>query len=97
MLLAVLCAAQSLKLDVGLIVSMGASQWEANVLDFTWLEMEAILLTQGLLPASYASDAASLGGVRPRNPPISTHRWYTRRGQATETQCPDLSSGKVVA
>lgn len=62
-LLAVLCAADALDLDVGLIVSFGASQWGANLVDFTWLAMQNVLIDAALLPAEYRADAASLGGA----------------------------------
>ena len=62
-LLAVLCAADALDLDIGLIVSLGASQWGANLVEFTWLEMQDVLIRAGLLPSSYSADAVSFGGT----------------------------------
>jgi poly-gamma-glutamate system protein len=62
-LLAVLCASAELQLDVGLIISLGASQWGANLLEFTWLEMEAALLAAGALPGAYRANAVSFGGA----------------------------------
>ena len=60
--LAVLCASDALDLDVGLIVSLGSSQWGANLMAFTWLDMQDILGEAGLLRDGYRADAASLGG-----------------------------------
>jgi len=62
-LLAVLCAAHALDLDVGLIIALGASQWGANLVEFTWLEMQGILVSADLLPASYRAAAVSFGGA----------------------------------
>jgi poly-gamma-glutamate system protein len=61
-IVAVLCAAKALDLKVGLIVSLGASQWGANLPDFTWLEMEDVLIDDGILPVAYRVIAASVGG-----------------------------------
>ncbi len=63
LLLAVLCAAEVLDLDVGLIVSFGSSQWGANLVGFTWLDVERILLDAGLLSLSCCADAVSFGGA----------------------------------
>jgi poly-gamma-glutamate system protein len=62
LILAILCAADAMELHVGLIVSLGASQWGANLLDFTWLDIEAVLADAGALRQEYRAMAASVGG-----------------------------------
>jgi poly-gamma-glutamate system protein len=49
-------------LEVGVIVSLGASQWGANLAGLTWLDMEAALSRAGLFPRSFQTLAASVGG-----------------------------------
>jgi len=56
----VLTACQSLGVHPVTITSIGASQWGANQVDFTWLDMESILYENDLIPAR--SIAASIGG-----------------------------------
>lgn len=58
--IAVLTAAKAIGLVPIIITSVGASQWGANHVDFTWLDMEAILYNSGLI--SNRSIAASIGG-----------------------------------
>ncbi|HJM96423.1 MAG TPA: poly-gamma-glutamate system protein [Candidatus Marinimicrobia bacterium] len=58
--LAVLTACKALNIYPVAITSVGASQWGANQVDFTWLDMESILFENQLIPAR--SIAASIGG-----------------------------------
>ena len=58
--LAVLSACQAMGITPITISSVGASQWGANQIDFTWLDMESILVKNGLY--SSQSVAASIGG-----------------------------------
>ena len=58
--IAVLTACKALDIYPVTIASIGASQWGANHVDFTWLDMESILFEKGLIPAK--SLAASIGG-----------------------------------
>ena len=58
--LAVLTACKALNIHPVAITSVGASQWGANQVDFTWLDMESILFENQLIPAR--SIAASIGG-----------------------------------
>lgn len=60
--LAVLAAIESLGLEAVIISSVGASNWGANNPNFTWLDMENILFTKGII--KHRSVAASLGGSR---------------------------------
>jgi poly-gamma-glutamate system protein len=60
LILATMCAANAMKLDLALIVSLGASQWGANLPGFTWLDIEDVLHSDGIIP--YRASAASLGG-----------------------------------
>ena len=57
--IAVLTASKAIGLVPIIITSVGASQWGANHVDFTWLDMEAILYNSGLI--SNRSIAASIG------------------------------------
>ena len=58
--IAVLTACKALDIYPISITSVGASQWGANQVDFSWLDMEKILLENDLIPAK--SIAASIGG-----------------------------------
>ena len=58
--IAVLTAAKAIGLVPIMITSVGASQWGANHVDFTWLDMEAILYNNGFI--TNRSIAASIGG-----------------------------------
>ncbi len=58
--IAVLTALKSLGVFPVTITSVGASQWGANQIDFTWLDMEKILYDNNLIPNR--SIAASIGG-----------------------------------
>ncbi len=58
--IAVLTACRALGIIPITITSVGASQWGANLVDFTWLDMESILFENGLIPSR--SIAASIGG-----------------------------------
>ncbi|TFH09942.1 MAG: poly-gamma-glutamate system protein [Candidatus Atribacteria bacterium] len=60
LILATISAAQTLQARVGLIVSLGSSQFGANIPEFTWLDMERILVEEGVFASQ--SVAASLGG-----------------------------------
>jgi len=58
--IAVLTACKALDIIPVTITSVGASQWGANQVDFTWLDMESILYDNGII--SSTSIAASIGG-----------------------------------
>jgi len=58
--IAVLTACKALGLNPITISSIGASQWGANQIDFTWLDMERILFEKELILST--SIAASIGG-----------------------------------
>ena len=58
--IAVLSACKAMGIYPIIISSLGASQWGANQADFTWLDMEAILYKNDLIPSR--SIAASIGG-----------------------------------
>ena len=58
--IAVLTACKALGLNPVSISSVGASQWGANQIDFTWLDMERILFEKELILST--SIAASIGG-----------------------------------
>lgn len=56
----VISALQTLKLNPIIITSVGSSNWGANDPDFTWLDMERILVDAGIF--KFKSIAASIGG-----------------------------------
>ena len=58
--LALFAAIKALKLNAVVITSVGSSWWGANSPDFTWLDMETILVNEGMFEIQ--SKAASLGG-----------------------------------
>ena len=58
---AVLSAVKALGLRPVVISSVGASMYGANQPGMTWLDMEAVLARDGILP--YRSAACSLGGI----------------------------------
>jgi len=59
--LAVYAAIKALKLYPVIITSVGSSWWGANSPDFTWLDMEKVLLENGNF--DFRSIAASVGGA----------------------------------
>ncbi|MCU0849081.1 MAG: poly-gamma-glutamate system protein [Spirochaetes bacterium] len=60
--LAVLSAARAMNLRLIIITSVSSSTWGANLPNFTWLDMESLLVKKGLF--NYRTVAASLGGVK---------------------------------
>ncbi|MEO0108496.1 MAG: poly-gamma-glutamate system protein, partial [candidate division WOR-3 bacterium] len=56
----VLAACSVLKLTPVIVTAVGSGAWGANDASFTWLDIEALLCQEGLLP--YRSLAASIGG-----------------------------------
>jgi len=93
LVLATLCAAKVLGLEPILIYSLGASQWGANELGFTWLEMEGCLLDRGIL--SYRVAALSLGGDADRATELDPATGASMRARAEATgalvvESPDL-------
>lgn len=62
--IAVYAALKTLKLRPVIISSTASSQWGANLPEFTWLDMEALLRERGVF--GFKSVAASRGGVGDR-------------------------------
>lgn len=62
--IAVYSAIQTLKLKPVIIASASASQWGANIPEFSWLDMENYLFQQGIF--QFRAAAASLGGIEDR-------------------------------
>ncbi|MFO7964971.1 MAG: poly-gamma-glutamate system protein, partial [Desulfobacterales bacterium] len=58
--LAAICAAETLGLNIIAVSSITASTWGANIPEFTWLDMERLLVEKGVI--STRSAAVSLGG-----------------------------------
>jgi len=67
--LAVLAAAKVLELEPVIITSVSSSWYGANDPDFTWLDMERVLVDEGQIP--YRSIAASIGGADDRGRSLS--------------------------
>lgn len=67
--LALYAAMTVLKLDPQIIVSLSSASYGANREELTWLDMEAILRTKGLL--NFGSKYASLGGSEDRGVGLS--------------------------
>lgn len=80
--LAVLCALDTLEADGIIINSVGASTYGANLPNFTYLDMEQVLLSQGLIRNH--TQAFSLGGADDigREMPESTKAQITARLKA---------------
>jgi poly-gamma-glutamate system protein len=72
--IAMLAAAETMNLRPITITSVGASTWGANDPEFTWLDMESLLLEKGFIRTK--STAASIGGGEDRG------RGLSRRGRA---------------
>ncbi len=66
---AVLAAADTLGLEPLIVTSAAASDFGANFPDFTWLDMERVLVDKGLV--RHRSVAASLGGIEDRGLGVS--------------------------
>lgn len=60
--IAVMSAAKIMKLDLTIIISVGASMFGATDPNFTWLDIESFLNEKKIFP--YKSSAASIGGGR---------------------------------
>ncbi len=67
--IAVLTAAEEMKLKPVVTASVGSSMWGANEPDFSWLDMERLLCEKGLLKTR--SIAASIGGSNDRGRGLS--------------------------
>ncbi len=67
--IAVLAAAEEMKLKPIMMTSVGSSMWGANEPDFSWLDMERLLCEKGLLKTR--SLAASIGGSNDRGRGLS--------------------------
>lgn len=64
LIVAVLSASKAMNLNPLIIVSLGASQWGANLPDFHWLRMHDCLWNDGVF--AYIPVAVSLGGEQDR-------------------------------
>jgi poly-gamma-glutamate system protein len=71
--IALLAAAETMNLRPIVITSVGASTWGANDPEFTWLDMESLLLEKGFIRTK--TTAASVGGGEDRG------RGLSRRGR----------------
>lgn len=64
LIIATLTAVEALKAEPALIVSLGSSEWGANIPEFNWLDIENCLTKTGLVKSR--SLAVSLGGDEDR-------------------------------
>lgn len=71
LVIATLCAAKAMHVHVGLIVSLAASQWGANLDGLTWLDIQEVLARAEILPTEYRTVAASVGGADDRGGDLS--------------------------
>lgn len=62
--IATYAALHTLKVKPIIIASASSSEWGANMPNYTWLDMEGVLVKRGLIPLR--SQAASLGGINDR-------------------------------
>lgn len=69
--IAVFAAVEAMELAPTVITSVGASMWGANDPDFTWLDMEALLIEERVLHVR--TDAATLGGGDDMGRGLSPH------------------------
>lgn len=67
--IALLCAAEEMKLRPAVITSVGSSMWGANDPEFSWLDMERLLYDRNLI--STRSVAGSMGGSNDRGRGLS--------------------------
>ena len=84
--IAVLCAAEEMLLHAIPITSVGASMWGANDPNFSWLDMESLLIERGLIHTR--SVAASLGGSNDRGRGLSPRGRQLLKGTITRNQIP---------
>ncbi len=86
---AMICAAEEMRLRPIVITSLGASMWGANDPRFTWLDMEKLLLDKGLLKTR--SVAASVGGSNDRGRGLSPKGRTLLRETIARTGVPLIS------
>jgi len=86
--IAVLAAAEELRLAPIAITSIGASMWGANDPNFTWLDMESLLIKNGLLKTR--SVAASIGGSNDRG------RGLSPKGRSLLRQSADRNGVQII-
>ncbi len=91
--IAILAACKARGVTPVVITSVGASDWGANRVDFTWLDMERLLRERGVF--EYKSVAASLGGGGDRGRGLSPEgrrllRKAIRRNNVVALSAPTL-------
>jgi poly-gamma-glutamate system protein len=91
--IAVLAAAEELRLSPIPITSVGASMWGANDPAFSWLDMEDLLVDRGLLRTR--SVAASLGGSNDRGRGLSPKGRSLLRDAIARNDVPLLSASTL--
>ncbi len=84
--IAVLCAAEEMLLHAIPITSVGASMWGANDPNFSWLDMESLLIERGLIHRR--SVAASIGGSNDRGRGLSPRGRQLLKGTISRNQIP---------
>lgn len=87
--IAVLAAAEEMKLRAIPITSVGASMWGANDPYFSWLDMERLLNDKGLITSR--STAASLGGSNDRGRGLSPRGRELLKEAITRNDIPLIS------
>jgi len=89
--LALLCALEELKIPAFRAVSLGSSSYGANQLELTWIDIEDILVREGLI--SRRSDLATLGGTADIGKDLSDDTKELLRKKCARLGYPLLESG----
>lgn len=89
--LALLCALEQLNIPALRIASLGASSYGANQLEMTWIDMEDILVREGVL--TRRSDFVTLGGTGDIGGGLAPETITTLRRKCARLGYPLLESG----
>jgi poly-gamma-glutamate system protein len=95
LIIATLSAAQVAGLRTLMISSLGASQWGANIPDFTWLDMEACLQGAGVLDVG--SIAVAIGGDEDVGKDMSLEARAALKARILESGLPFLDEPELEA
>lgn len=91
--LSLLCALETLKISAFRVASLGASSYGANQLDMTWIDVEDILVREGLL--KHRSDIVTLGGTGDIGGGLSQETREALRLKCARLGYPLLESGNT--
>lgn len=91
--LALYAALETMELNPVIIVSLGSAGFGANRLDFTWLDMEAVLYQEGLI--NFQSHYASLGGSNDNGRGLSKEGRNSLIAAIKRNNCTLINSGSL--